>query len=101
MEYPGALRVEDFRVRSSTACRGFAMRAGIVMAEGEPCGYSPRVSADSIMSNETSSLYPSAPVPTSDKALIILSHLSALIGVGFLLPFVVWLIKRRDPDIVA
>ncbi len=42
---------------------------------------------------------PSSPAPHSvgeDKALIILCHLSALIGVGFLLPFIVYLIKRKD-----
>ena len=44
---------------------------------------------------------PSAPLPTSDKALIVLSHLSALLGVGFLLPFIVWLIKKSEPDMVA
>jgi uncharacterized protein len=42
-----------------------------------------------------------APVNTSDKALVILSHLSALIGVGLILPFVVWLVKRHEPDTVA
>jgi uncharacterized protein len=46
-------------------------------------------------------VYVSAPVASSDKALMILSHLSALIGVGFILPLIVWLVKRRDPDSVA
>ncbi len=32
---------------------------------------------------------------------MVLSHLSALIGVGFVLPFIVWLVKRHDPDPVA
>ncbi|MSU51675.1 MAG: DUF4870 domain-containing protein [Opitutus sp.] len=41
------------------------------------------------------------PVNTSDKALTILCHVSALIGVGIVLPFIVWLVKRRDPDAVA
>jgi uncharacterized Tic20 family protein len=41
------------------------------------------------------------PVATSDKALMILCHISALIGVGFVLPFVVWLVKKNDPDAVA
>jgi uncharacterized Tic20 family protein len=41
------------------------------------------------------------PVATSDKALMILCHVSALIGVGFVLPFVVWLVKKNDPDAVA
>lgn len=51
----------------------------------------------------TSSLSPTLPVPasTSDKALIILSHLSALMGVGFVLPFIVWLVKRHEADLVA
>jgi hypothetical protein len=42
-----------------------------------------------------------APSNTSDRALVILSHLSALIGVGFVLPFIVWLVKRHDADTVA
>jgi len=44
-----------------------------------------------------------APVPasTSDKALTILSHLSILIGVPFILPFIVWLVKKNEPDAVA
>ena len=53
------------------------------------------------MSIEPSSISPSAPLATSDKALAILSHLSAILGVGFLLPFVVWLIKKSEPDMVA
>ena len=52
------------------------------------------------------SLEQSAPLPpasadSSDKALMILCHLSAIIGVGFVLPFVVWLAKKNDPDLVA
>ena len=31
-----------------------------------------------------------------DKALIILCHLSALLGVGFILPLVVYLIKKQE-----
>lgn len=41
------------------------------------------------------------PVATSDKALMILCHVSSLIGVPFLLPFVVWLVKKNDADTVA
>lgn len=41
------------------------------------------------------------PVATSDKALMILCHISAIIGVGFVLPFVVWLVKKNEPDMVA
>ncbi len=44
---------------------------------------------------------PAAPLATSDKALMILSHVSSLIGVPFVLPLVVWLVKKNDPDSVA
>jgi uncharacterized protein len=37
----------------------------------------------------------------NDKALIILCHLSALIGVGFILPLIVYLVKRTESDLVA
>jgi len=53
------------------------------------------------MTNPNPTFAPAAPVATSDKALMILSHLSALIGVGLVLPFIVWLVKRRDVDLVA
>ena len=53
------------------------------------------------MTLENSSALPVHPQPTSDKALIILSHLSAILGVGFVLPFIVWLVKKNDPDNVA
>ena len=53
------------------------------------------------MTTQPSVTCPVAPPPSSDKALMILCHLSALLGVGFLLPFIVWLVKRRDPDTVA
>jgi uncharacterized protein len=43
----------------------------------------------------------SPPLATSDKALMILCHVSALIGVGFVLPFIVWLVKKHEPDMVA
>lgn len=43
----------------------------------------------------------STPVATSDKALMILCHVSALIGVGFVLPFIVWLVKKHEPDMVS
>lgn len=42
----------------------------------------------------------SAPVGTSDKALMIVSHLSVFFA-PFLAPFIVWLIKRNEPDPVA
>ena len=38
---------------------------------------------------------------SSDKALMILCHLSALLGVGLILPLIVWLVKRRELDAVA
>lgn len=53
------------------------------------------------MMNPNPTYAPTAPVATSDKALMILSHLSALIGVGLVLPFIVWLVKRHDADMVA
>ncbi len=53
------------------------------------------------MTAENPSVFPAAPVASSDKALIILCHLSAIIGVGFVLPFIVWLVKKNDPDAVA
>lgn len=53
------------------------------------------------MITPSSSAIVAAPVATSDKALMILCHLSALIGVGILLPFIVWLVKRHEPDAVA
>lgn len=45
------------------------------------------------------SLPPSLPAPRppgDDKVLIILCHLSALLGVGFILPLVVYLIKKDE-----
>lgn len=48
-----------------------------------------------------SSPFQPTPAFSGDKALIILSHLSALIGVGFLLPFIVWLVKKEDNQQVA
>src|SRR4051812_10697473 len=50
---------------------------------------------------------PPAPTPapatrsSSDKALMILSHVSSLIGVPFLLPFIIWLVKRGESDLVV
>ncbi len=48
-----------------------------------------------------SSVPVSSSLPTSDKALVILCHISAIIGVGIILPFVVWLVKKNEPDAVA
>ena len=53
------------------------------------------------MTTDPPSVFAQAPVASSDKALMILSHLSAILGVGLVLPFIVWLVKRRDPDMVA
>lgn len=44
---------------------------------------------------------PAPAASTSDRALVILSHLSAMLGVPLLLPFIVWLVKRHDGDTVA
>jgi uncharacterized Tic20 family protein len=54
-----------------------------------------------VMTFQTSPATPVPVVASSDKALMILSHLSALMGVGILLPLIVWLVKRHDPDGVA
>lgn len=53
------------------------------------------------MTLENTPAHPSAPVNTTEKVLIILCHVSPFIGAPFLLPFVVWLAKRHDPDPVA
>lgn len=53
------------------------------------------------MAFESSPAAAGAPVATSDKALAILCHLSAFLGAPLLLPLIVWLVKRRDPDLVA
>jgi uncharacterized Tic20 family protein len=51
---------------------------------------------------ETSPLLNVPPAPSgSDKIWSMLSHLSALLGVGLLLPLVVYLAMRRDSDYVA
>lgn len=47
---------------------------------------------------------PSAPAPGAageDKLLIILCHLSALLGVGFILPLIVYLVKKTDAGATA
>ena len=52
---------------------------------------------------DTPTTAPPLPVPlaSSDKALAILCHVSLFIGVGFLLPFIVYLVKRDDSPFVA
>jgi uncharacterized protein len=46
---------------------------------------------------------PAAPLKTDshDKLLIILCHLSAFLGVGLLLPFIIWLVKKGESEKVA
>jgi uncharacterized protein len=46
-------------------------------------------------------LKPPPILSTEDKALIICSHLSALLGVGIVLPLIVYLIKKQDGGPVA
>ncbi len=45
------------------------------------------------------------PVPGTaqgnDKLFIILCHLSLILGVGFILPFVVYLVKRKESELVT
>lgn len=40
-------------------------------------------------------------VDSTAKALIVLCHLSVFLGAPFLLPFIVWLVKRSERDVVA
>ncbi len=44
---------------------------------------------------------PAIPPQNSDKPLIILCHLSLLLGVGFILPLIVYLVKRGESPLVA
>lgn len=55
------------------------------------------------MTSDSASVPPlvASPVATSDKALMLLCHLSVFVGAPFLLPFIVWLLKRRDADAVG
>jgi uncharacterized Tic20 family protein len=51
---------------------------------------------------ETSPLPPLPPPDSSnDKLLAILCHISIFLGVGFILPLIVYLVKRRESDLVA
>lgn len=54
------------------------------------------------MSFENSTPVQPAPAPTnsSDKVLMIVSHVSVFFA-PFLVPFVIWLVKRHEPDPVA
>ena len=42
-----------------------------------------------------------APVDAGDKTLAILCHVSFFLGVGFILPLIVYLVKRNDSGFVA
>ena len=42
-----------------------------------------------------------SPAPGSDKALAILCHISLFLGVGFLLPLIIYLVKRQESEYVA
>jgi len=46
---------------------------------------------------------PAAPPPpqSNDKLFIILCHLSLILGVGFILPFIVYLANRDESELVA
>jgi uncharacterized Tic20 family protein len=41
------------------------------------------------------------PLTSNDKLLVILCHLSLILGVGFILPLIVFLVKREDSPLVA
>lgn len=53
------------------------------------------------MTFEATPVSPPASAPTSDKVLVLLCHLSVFVGAPFLLPFIVWLLKRHEPDPVG
>lgn len=42
-----------------------------------------------------------APIQSDDKLWIMLCHLSLLLGVGFLLPLIVYFVKRQDAPLTA
>jgi uncharacterized Tic20 family protein len=44
---------------------------------------------------------PPVPISSDEKIWAIACHLSLLLGVGFLLPFIVWLAKRHDSPVVT
>ncbi len=49
---------------------------------------------------------PTTPPPVAtgsnnDKLLIVLSHVSPFLGVGIILPLIIWLVKKADSDTVA
>jgi uncharacterized protein len=46
-------------------------------------------------------LLPPVPISSDEKIWAIACHLSLLLGVGLLLPFIVWLAKRHDSPVVS
>lgn len=44
---------------------------------------------------------PSQTLNSSDRLLVVLSHLSAFLGVGLLLPLIIYLVKKDDTPAVA
>lgn len=44
---------------------------------------------------------PSQTLNSSDRLLVVLAHLSALLGVGLLLPLIIYLVKKDDAPTVA
>lgn len=41
------------------------------------------------------------PVQSNDRIWIIFCHLSLLLGIGFILPLIVYLVKKQDSPVVA
>jgi len=50
---------------------------------------------------DTPSLPPNPPVQSNDKLLAILCHVSPFLGVPFILPLIVYLVKRGESELVA
>lgn len=44
---------------------------------------------------------PPVPISGDDKIWAIFCHLSLMLGIGFLLPLIIWLVKREDSPLVA
>jgi uncharacterized Tic20 family protein len=44
---------------------------------------------------------PPAPIDSSDKTLAVLAHVAPFLGVPFLLPFIIYLVKRDESAYVA
>jgi uncharacterized Tic20 family protein len=41
------------------------------------------------------------PMDSNDKLWIVLSHLSPFLGVGIIVPLIIWLVKKDDSELVA